>query len=877
MDTKKVRKIFFDYFKNKNHKIIDSAPITVKDDPTLMFTNAGMNQFKNIFLGYDKPQNDRIANTQKCLRVSGKHNDLEEVGIDKYHHTMFEMLGNWSFGDYFKKDAILWAWDLLTNHYCLDENKLFVTVFGGDKKEKLDKDLESIKIWSQIVDKSKIVDGSKEDNFWEMGDSGPCGPCSEVHIDLRDDAEIKKIPTSKLINKDHPEVIEIWNLVFIEFNRKSDGSLEPLPNKHVDTGMGLERLAMAIRSLKSTYDIDLFYPIIKSLEKISNLKYDSNEKVDIAFRVICDHIRAIVFTISDGAIPSNNKSGYVVRRILRRAVRYGYSSLKLKSPFLYKLVDAVINEYKKVFNNLFDQKDFIKSVIKEEEKTFLKTLENGLKKINEIKKKMSTKNDKISGELAFELYDTYGFPYDLTELIARENNLKINKKRFDKLLSDQRERSRNVPKTISDDWITINDKVDSIFSGYDSLTSNSKILKHRQVNKNGKKVYHLVFDKTPFYSESGGQVGDTGFISSNDEKINVINTFKENDLIIHETQSLPNKFSDSFNLEVNSKRRNLICKNHSATHLLHSTLRNVLGDHVVQKGSLVSDKVLRFDFSHFSKITDVELSKINKVVNEKISENIPVKILLNVPIKEAEKMGAMALFGEKYGDKVRVVIMDNEFSIELCGGTHVNNTSEIGLFKIISESSISSGVRRIEALTSIGSENYTSEESKKLFELKNLLKSGNVLDSVKILIEKNKSLESEITKFDRLRKKSLKDEIKDNVEKLNDSNLILYHFNNESLDFIKQIAFEMDKEIDNLIFLATSNMSNKPLILLLISKEVVKKLNLDAKDIINKLALNIKGAGGGQNFLSTAGGKNIDGLSKVLSDGRDYFKKLLKN
>ena len=876
MNSKKIRSIFFDYFNNKIHKIVESAPITVKDDPTLMFTNAGMNQFKNIFLGYDKPKNKRIANTQKCLRVSGKHNDLEEVGIDKYHHTMFEMLGNWSFGDYFKRDAIKWAWDLLVNQYKLDHDRLFVTVFEGHKEDNLKRDEEAVGIWKEIIDESKIINGSKKDNFWEMGEIGPCGPCSEIHIDLRNDEDIKKNPTKNLINKDHPEVIEIWNLVFIEFNRKNDGSLESLPNKHVDTGMGLERLAMAIKGLKSTYDTDLFSRIIDSLGEISNLNYGDNEKNDIAFRVISDHIRAIVFTISDGAIPSNNKSGYVVRRILRRAVRYGFSTLNLKSPFLHKLSKTVISEYKGVFSNLSDQEDFISNVILEEEKTFLKTLENGLKKINNLKDNLNTSDKVISGKLAFELFDTYGFPYDLTNLIARENNLKVDKKEFTKCLDEQRVRSRNSSVTSSEEWVEINNNEESIFIGYSELECESIILKYREVKIDDNVKYHLILNKTPFYAESGGQIGDVGSIENNKEKIKVINTFKENELIIHLTDELPKEIKSKFSVKVDSLKRKLISKNHSATHLLHAALREVLGDHVIQKGSLVNEKALRFDFSHFSKITEEEQRRISDIVNRKILENIPVNILEDLSIENAKKMGAMALFGEKYGDKVRVVTIEDKFSIELCGGTHVSKTSEIGLFKIISENSISSGIRRIEALTSLGYNNFSNKQSYEINSLKEVLKSSNIIDSVKNLIKKNKALEDQLSKLDISRKKNIKKDISEKIKKIGIANVLISHFENEDLGFIKQIGFELDNKIDNLIFLATIENDDKPFILLLISKSISNNM-IDAREIIKDLSVHIEGSGGGQSFLSTAGGKNTNGLTIVQSEGESILKKLLNN
>ena len=872
MDTKKIRQIFFDFFKNKGHSIIESAPITVKDDPTLMFTNAGMNQFKDIFLGNTKSKNKRIANTQKCLRVSGKHNDLEEVGIDKYHHTMFEMLGNWSFGDYFKEDAIKWAWELLTKEYKLDESRLYVTIFGGDKSDKLSRDLESLEIWKQIVPQSKIIDGSKKDNFWEMGETGPCGPCSEIHIDLRDPKEIQAVPTSKLINKDHPEVIEIWNLVFIEFNRKIDGSLENLPEKHVDTGMGLERLSMAIDSLTSTYDTNIFRSIIKSLEKISGKKYGVEKEINIAFRVICDHIRAIVLTISDGAIPSNNKAGYVIRRILRRAVRYGYSTLQLKEPFLNELSQSVIVEYKDIFKNLSSQSEFIKEVILEEEKTFLSTLDKGLKKINEY----GDSSKKVSGELVFELYDTYGFPIDLTELIFREKGINIDKEKFNELLETQRNRSRNVSKAISDEWkILKKGKKLTSFIGYEEDNSLSQIIMYRKVSEDENTNFHLVFDKTPFYPESGGQVGDKGVIYDGNEKIRVLDTFKENDLVIHLAEKLPSSLDDKIKIEIDKNRREFISKNHSATHLLHSALRDTLGNHISQKGSLVNEKILRFDFSHFSKIDVDSLEKISDIVNDKIFENIKVKIENNVNIEDAKKKGATALFGEKYGDKVRVVSIDDKFSLELCGGTHVGSTSEIGQFKILSESSISSGVRRIEASTSVESERISKLDSKTISELKNLLKSKDILESVNSLITKNKALEKEIDLKNNERKKQIKSELNSSVLKIKNVNLLINDFKDEKMNFVKQIAFELEKELKNLIFLGTLLDSNKPLILIMISKNLLDELDIDANDIINKLATHIEGSGGGQKFLATAGGKNKEGIKKVINEGRIILESIL--
>ena len=877
MNTKKIRKLFFEFFKEKNHQIVSSAPITIKNDPTLMFTNAGMNQFKNIFLGDENPKHVRIANTQKCLRVSGKHNDLEEVGIDKYHHTMFEMLGNWSFGDYFKNNAIEWAWELLTKVYNLDEKRLYVTVFGGDQKDNLSKDIESFDIWKNIIDASKIIDGSKKDNFWEMGDTGPCGPCSEIHIDLRSKEDIEKIPTKKLINKDHPEVIEIWNLVFIEFNRLSNGKLKVLPNKHVDTGMGLERLAMSIKGLDSTYDIDLFSELIKKISKESNFNYGENLKVDIAFRVIVDHIRALVFTISDGEIPSNNKSGYVIRRILRRAIRYGFSSLNIKKPFLHNLVKTVISEYSDVFDNLIPQEDFIIKVILEEEKTFLKTLEKGLSMISNIKKDGIKNNNIISGDIAFELYDTYGFPCDLTELIAREDNLNVDLIQFNKQLEIQRNRSRNASKIINEDWEVINDKVLSKFIGYKNFSSESIILKYRKAFLKDTKVYQVVFNNTPFYSESGGQVGDTGILIFKNKKIKILNTIKENDLIIHQMDELPSKLDASYRLEIDFSRRESISNNHSSTHLLHAALQEILGDHVIQKGSLVNHKYLRFDFSHFTKLSDLEIDMIQKLVNQKIRDNIQVEILENTPIEEAKKMGAMALFGEKYGENVRVVIIDKTYSVELCGGTHVSHTSSIGNFKIISESSISSGIRRIEALTSKEADNYILNESNIIKKLKLLLKTNNIVSAVNNILNKNKILEDEISDFSKIKKMNLKVDLKKNILKKNNINILINDFDSEPLDLIKSLGFELKNEFKNFIFLATTINNLKPSILLLISENLVDKYNMDARKIINNLSTYIDGGGGGQPFLSTAGGKNSKGISNVISIGQKIILEKISN
>ena len=875
MNSKKIRKLFFDYFKSKNHKIIQSAPITIKDDPSLMFTNAGMNQFKNIFLGNESPSNKRIANTQKCLRVSGKHNDLEEVGIDKYHHTMFEMLGNWSFGDYFKKEAISMAWELLTKVYKLDEKRLFITVFGGDKKDKLEKDFESFDIWNSIVEKRKIIFGSKKDNFWEMGEIGPCGPCSEVHIDLRTEKEIKKVPTKSLVNKDHPEVIEIWNLVFIQYNRKSNGNLEPLPLKHVDTGMGLERLSMALKGMKSTYEIEIFKSIMGDISKISGKKYGTNNKIDIAFRVISDHIRAVTFTISDGEIPSNNKAGYVIRRILRRAIRYGFSTLNIKKPFLYKLVKNVVHEYKGIFKNLDDQQSFIEKVILEEEKSFLNTLEKGLLRIDEIKNKFKSSSNVLDGKIVFELYDTYGFPYDLTALIANENKFKIDKKGFEIELNKQKDRSRNVSKTYIDDWVSLKEIKKSSFIGYDDLSSQSFISKYRKVKQENKSYFQIVFDKTPFYGESGGQVGDTGFIKFDNNSIPIVDTIKENDLIIHVTKKIPGNLNQKFLISVDSEKRFLISNNHTATHLLHSALREILGDHVIQKGSLVNEKYLRFDFSHFSKIELKTLSQIEFLVNKKIRENINLEYLENISLSKAKKMGAMSLFGEKYGEKVRVVIFDKKYSIELCGGTHAKSTASLGMFKIISESSVSSGIRRIEAITSVELEKKLNSNYIELNEIKKLLKTENLFDTINNLLLENKKLSKVQSKFLDNKNKIIKDSLLKNMKQKNKFNLLISQCKIDSMDSLKKISYEIKNQINNLILVLAADISNKPFIIVMIDDKVNKLINIDAREIILKLAKHINGSGGGQSFFSTAGGKNLSGLKNVIKEANQIFNKII--
>jgi alanyl-tRNA synthetase len=754
MTSSEIRKTFLDFFKSKNHVIVPSAPMVVKNDPTLMFINSGMAPFKDIFLGNQPVKYPRIADTQKCLRVSGKHNDLEEVGIDTYHHTMFEMLGNWSFGDYFKKEAIAWSWELLTVVYKLPNDRLYVTVFEGDEKEKLSFDKDSYDFWKQHIAEDRILKGNKKDNFWEMGDQGPCGPCSEIHVDLRSDDERKKADGKKIVNAGHPQVVEIWNNVFMEFNRKADGSLEPLPAKHVDTGMGFERLCMALQGKTSNYDTDVFQPLIQFIAIRSGIKYGANEKTDIAMRVMSDHIRAITCAIADGQLPSNNKAGYVIRRILRRAVRYGFTFLNLKESFLNKLVPILAEQFKDVFPEIKAQQDFIMRVIAEEENAFLRTLENGIKKFEE------NKNKNISGEFAFELYDTFGFPIDLTQLMARENNLDVDMDGFTKCLQQQKERSRAAAVVDTEDWINVSDNDEVTFVGYDALESDCEIIKYRKVKAKGKEQYQLVLSTTPFYAESGGQVGDTGYIEAGGEKVSITDTQKENNLIIHFADKLPKDLTATFHAVVKKDRRRLITSNHSATHLMHSALKQILGTHVNQKGSLVNENVTRFDFSHFAKVTDEELEKIEHIVNEKIRENILLDERRNVPIKEATEMGATALFGEKYGDFVRVITFDPAYSRELCGGTHVKATGQIGYFKIISESAVAAGVRRVEAITADKAEEYFKQQTEKLQAIQELLNNPkDPVQKIKELLEQNESLQKKLDEFTTEKAKLIKNDL----------------------------------------------------------------------------------------------------------------------
>ncbi len=871
MTSKEIRKAFLDFFASKQHKIVPSAPMVVKNDPTLMFTNAGMNQFKDIFLEIRQPEALRVADAQKCLRVSGKHNDLEEVGKDTYHHTMFEMLGNWSFGDYFKEEAIDYAWEFLTDVMKIDKNRLYATVFEGSKEDKLKKDTEALKFWKKYLPANQILDGNKKDNFWEMGETGPCGPCSEVHIDLRSDAEREKIDGKTLVNKDNPLVIEIWNLVFIQYNRKKDGKLKALPKKHVDTGMGFERLCMASQGKTSNYDTDIFQPIIKKIASLSKIKYGKSNDSDIAMRVISDHIRTIAFSIADGQLPSNEKAGYVIRRILRRAVRYGFTFLNQKKPFLYKLVPTLIDVMGEQYTEITKQKDLIMKVTEEEENSFLKTLDTGIRlldnAIDDLKKENKTVLD---GKLAFTLYDSYGFPPDLTELILSERNLTLDKKGFEENMKQQKDRSRNAVKQETDEWVVLFKDDIQEFVGYDRTKANVKIAKYRTVKVKGKTQYNLVFNITPFYAESGGQVGDTGYIDANGEKVEIIDTKKEHNQFIHITKKLPTNLEAEFLAVVNSEKQKATAQNHSATHLIHNALREILGTHVEQKGSLVDSKKLRFDFTHFQKISDEEILKIEAMVNKAIRANIPLTEHRNIPIDEARKMGAMALFGEKYGDTVRVIRFGD--SIELCGGIHVKSTGEIGMIKILSESSVSAGIRRIEAITAVEVEKYLNNLEGTILSIKNVLKAPQkVAEKVEKLVEENKSLHKQIEEMQKEQIKFIKQDLKANVQEINGLNVITAKLDAPNADFLKQISYDLRGEVENLFLALATELNGKALLSVMLGNELVDK-GLNANTIIREAAKEIKGGGGGQPFYATAGGKNPQGIEKALKKCVELIK-----
>ncbi|WP_406826966.1 alanine--tRNA ligase [Pedobacter sp. KACC 23697] len=945
MTAKEIRQAFLSFFESKQHHVVPSAPIVVKNDPTLMFTNAGMNQFKDLFLGEAAIKYARVADTQRCLRVSGKHNDLEEVGIDTYHHTMFEMLGNWSFGDYFKKEAIAWSWELLTEVYNIPKDKLYVTYFEGDEKEGLEKDQEAYDLWKQYVDESHILPGNKKDNFWEMGDTGPCGPCSEIHVDCRTDEEKALVDGATLVNADHPQVIEIWNNVFMQFNRLKNGSLQNLPAKHVDTGMGFERLVRVLQEKTSNYDTDVFQPMIQFISEKAGIKYGADEKTDIAMRVMADHIRAISFVIADGQLPSNNKAGYVIRRILRRAVRYAYTFLNFKEPFLNQLVPLLAEQFKGVFDELISQQDFVQKVVLEEEISFLRTLGKGIEllddyinymsEIQEFLRNNPEKNWKdinkneiadydykpnklvykfaekiqlipirlggfrvsgmeggmknknfqdgldylievtkiLPGYIGFLLYDTYGFPKDLTELILSENGFKFNEKEYNFYMNIQKNKSRAATSIDTDDWIIVNTDDQSEFVGYDDLEIETEILKYRKVKAKGKEQYQIVLRQTPFYAESGGQVGDTGRLEDHSRQfwVDITDTKKENGLTVHFTDILPDNLEGKFWAVVDEDKRVLTEDNHSATHLLHAALKQVLGKHVNQKGSLVNADYLRFDFSHFAKVTEEELAQIEVIVNQKIRQNIKLKEQRNVPYQDAIESGVTALFGEKYGDFVRMITFDDHFSKELCGGTHVKATGQIGSFKIVSESAVAAGVRRIEAITADKAEQFFLDQRKELGHLKALLNGSKDLSAaVQALLDENAKLKKEIEKSTIERVNTLKHEIVHHVRGINGINLIAKHIDLQSAEAIKNLAFSLKDMVDNLFLVFTTEIDGKPGITVMLSDHLVKK-GLNASNIVRELGKEIQGGGGGQPFYATAGGKNPAGLKVVLEKAESFI------
>jgi alanyl-tRNA synthetase len=863
MKANTLRKLYLDFFQSKEHKIVSSAPMVVKNDPTLMFTNAGMNQFKDVFLGDLESKSLRITNSQKCLRVSGKHNDLEEVGHDTYHHTMFEMLGSWSFGDYFKEEAISWAWEFLIQVCKLDKNRLYVSVFEGAEQDKLEKDIEAFNMWAKYLPEDKILNGNKEDNFWEMGETGPCGPCSEIHFDNRTDAERAKVSGADLVNEDHPQVIEIWNLVFMQYNRFTDGSLKSLPNSHVDTGMGFERLAMIMQGVKSNYDTDIFQPIIQAIAKSAKLKYGVNEKQDIAMRVIADHIRAISFSIADGQLPSNVKAGYVIRRILRRAVRYGYTFLNLKSAFMHELVEVLVNQMGSQFNELKAQKDLIQKVVKEEEESFLRTLEDGLKRIEQI-----TKNAKgeIAGKQIFELYDTYGFPADLTSLILSEQNLGFNQTDFDLAMQEQKDRSKKSGKIEKGDWEVLIEDGKEEFVGYTYLETEVKITRYRKVKTKDGQQYQLVFNLTPFYPEGGGQVGDTGVIELQAEAIAIVDTKKENKLILHFTDELPKNVNAIFVAKVNAVDRKASSRNHTATHLLQESLRTVLGEHVLQKGSLVNPNYLRFDFTHFSKIEKVDLQKIEADVNTKILENINLNEHIDLPLAKAEGMGAIMLFGEKYDDVVRMIQFNS--SKELCGGTHVNATGEIGLFKILSEGSTSSGIRRIEATTGICAFAHLNNKEELLNEIAGIVKNKDLKMGVEQLITTNKILEKQLSALKKSNAGNVQEDLLKNAIEVNGVRFIAMEVLMEAED-MKNVSFALRKE-KNLVMILAAEVDKKALLTIMLTDDIVAK-GFNAGAMIRVIAEEIDGGGGGQAFFATAGGVKPSGIVAALEKAKEII------
>ncbi len=870
MKSQEVRSTFLSFFEGKKHSIVPSAPMVLKDDPTLMFVNSGMAPFKEYFLGNSRPKNNRISDTQKCLRVSGKHNDLEEVGYDTYHHTLFEMLGNWSFGDYFKKEAIAWAWELLTEVYGIDKDILYVTVFEGSTDDGLDMDTEAYDFWKAHISEDRILKGDKKDNFWEMGEQGPCGPCSEIHVDIRSAEEKAKVPGKDLVNMDHPQVVEIWNLVFMQYNRKANGSLEVLPNKHIDTGMGFERLCMVLQDVKSNYDTDVFTPIIREIETITSTKYGREDKVDIAVRVIADHVRAVAFSIADGQLPSNTGAGYVIRRILRRAVRYGFTFLNKKEAFIYRLVDVLSTQMGTAFPELIAQKQLIENVIKEEENSFLRTLDQGLVLLDGIIE--ATKGTTVSGEKAFELYDTYGFPKDLTALILSEKGLQLDEEGFEIELQKQKDRSKAASASSTDDWTFLVENAEEQFVGYDTLEAEVTLTRYRKVTtKKDGEMYQLVFNNTPFYPEGGGQVGDKGYLETpQGDVVYILDTKKESNVIIHFTKNLPKDLKVSFKAVVDAKQRFRTECNHTATHLLHQALREVLGTHVEQKGSAVHSKYLRFDFSHFSKLTDEALRDVEDFVNRRIEGKLPLVEKRNMPKEAAIAEGAMSLFGEKYGDTVRAIRFGN--SIELCGGTHVDNTADIWHFKIISEGAVASGIRRIEAITNDAVKDFYHQNNEAFFEMKALL--NNVKTPVKALQslqEENSTLKKQIEGLLKEKAQHVKGALKEELRVING-----VHFLAKTLDLdaagLKDVAFELGGQFDTLFLLLATEQNGKALLSCYISKGLVEDRGLNAGQVVRELGKFIQGGGGGQPFFATAGGKNPEGIAKALIEAEHYIQ-----
>ena len=862
MNAYEIRNSFLDFFRSKEHTIVPSSPIVVKNDPTLMFTNAGMNQFKDIFLGNQPTKWKRAADSQKCLRVSGKHNDLEEVGHDTYHHTMFEMLGNWSFGDYFKKEAIAYAWEYLTEVVKIDKDKLYVTVFGGDEKDGQPADMEAYNFWKEHVAEDRILYGNKKDNFWEMGETGPCGPCSEIHIDLRDEAARKQIPGRDLVNKDDPQVIEIWNLVFMQYNRMADGHLVELPAKHVDTGMGFERLVRVIQGKTSNYDTDVFQPIIQAIAKMSGIEYGKAEKTDIAMRVIADHLRAVSFAIADGQLPSNNGAGYVIRRVLRRAVRYGFTFLGFEEPFVCQLLPILVQQMEHNYPEIKSQQELVSKVIREEEASFLRTLAQGIKRFEGYVEQHPGQD--IDGNFAFELFDTFGFPIDLTQLMAAEKDINVDMEGFKANLEEQKNRSRKAAEKANGDWVVVNESEQPTeFVGYTDMSCESHILRFREVVAKKKTHFEIVLDKTPFYAEMGGEVGDTGTLTSENETIKILNTVKENNLVIHITEQLPQNPEVAFTAAIDVERRQRIANNHSATHLMHAALRQVLGSHVEQKGSLVDDQRLRFDFSHFAKMTPEEIRQVEKIVNQKIRENIPNVSYAEIPIDEAKAMGATALFGEKYGDKVRVVVFDKDYSMELCGGCHTSATGNIGMFKIVSESAIAAGIRRIEAITGEAVEQYLDEQLNLIGQLRECVKSNDLVKGVITLNEQNAALRKEVEHLMQEKAHATAESLNAKATDHEGYKLIMEQLSVTG-DQLRNIALTLKQMNEGTIAILGAVAEGKPSLCLLLPEAFADAKGLDATKLIREVAKEIQGGGGGQKTLCVAGGRNADGLSKAM-------------